>query len=259
MIPMPTKRIVTRAISAALLAGSCVFAGAQAPSPSSAHRVSAGELKAVQERLIAIYPETTITSVTASPIPGLYEIVMGRNVAYSDAQGRYLVFGHMIDGKERVNLTEKRLADSMRVEMSSLPLAKAIKVRQGNGTRQLVVFTDADCPFCRQIEPELEKLQDVTIYYFLMPLTQATPDKAVSIWCAKDRVAAWKLAINGKPIPSARCQAPIDEITALARRFGVQGTPTMVAPDGRVLAGYTAAADIDLFLQQAAPVAAQAK
>jgi thiol:disulfide interchange protein DsbC len=209
------------------------------------------EIKSVREGIVAAYPDTTITSVTTTPIPGLYEVLMGRNIAYTDKAGRYLVFGHMIDGKERVNLTEKRLAAAQRGEVASLPAGKAIKVTRGTGERSLYIFTDPDCPFCRQIEPELDKLKDVTIYYMLMPLSDITAEKVTSVWCAKDRVGAWKLAISGKPVPSARCQAPIEEFRMAAKRFGIQGTPSMISADGRVLSGYTSAEDIEIFIRQA--------
>lgn len=210
------------------------------------------ELKQVKEGIIKSYPDTTITSVSVTPIAGVYEVLMGRNIAYTDKQARYLVFGHMIDGKERINLTEKRLALAQKGEVSNLPTDKAIKVRQGTGARAVYVFTDPDCPYCRQVEPELEKLKDITIHYMLMPLSDGGVEKATSIWCAKDRAAAWKAAISGKPVPSARCQAPIDEFRAAAKRFGIQGTPSLVSPEGRLLSGYTSAEDIDSFLRQSA-------
>lgn len=248
------------ALAAALSFGS-VFSQSTPGLPKAISAIEAArigaELKAVREGIVAAYPDTTITSVTSTPIPGLYEVLMGKNIAYTDKAGRYLVFGHMIDGKERINLTERRLAAAQKGEVANLPGDKAIKVKQGTGERKIYVFTDPDCPFCRQVEPELEKLKDITIHYMLMPLAESAVEKATSIWCAKDRIGAWKSAIAGKQIPLARCQAPIEEFRLAAKRFGIQGTPSMISPEGRVLSGYTSAEDIENFLRQSESMAAK--
>ena len=209
---------------------------------------TAADIAKIRENLLKNYPDTVINEITPTPMVGLYEVVMGRNVAYTDTGGRYLLFGSLVDGLEKTDLTKKRKEATLRTEMSSLPLNQSIKIKQGDGSKTLVVFTDPACPYCRQLEPELEKLTNVTIHYFLLPLSADTADKAQSIWCAKDRVTAWKTAIGGKQIPVARCQTPFVEIAALARRVGANGTPTMVASDGRTLQGFNEASGIAAFI-----------
>jgi thiol:disulfide interchange protein DsbC len=53
----------------------------------------------VEQRLKDQYPATKITSVRESPAKGIYEVIMGRNVAYTDYAGRYMMFGHLYDMK----------------------------------------------------------------------------------------------------------------------------------------------------------------
>ena len=58
-------------------------------------------VEAMTGRLKEKYPATRIERVDPSEIPALYEVVMGQNVAYTDASGRYFVFGHLFDMKTR--------------------------------------------------------------------------------------------------------------------------------------------------------------
>ncbi|WP_213694990.1 DsbC family protein, partial [Acinetobacter baumannii] len=68
-------------------------------------------------------------------------------------------------------------------------LKDAIKTVKGNGKRKLVVFSDPDCPYCQQLERNLQSIDNVTIYTFLYPLESIHPTAkttAVSIWCSKN-------------------------------------------------------------------------
>ena len=154
----------------------------------------ASPAKELAQRLSEAYPATRITAVRESPAKGIYEVVMGRNVAYTNAAGRYMVFGHLFDMQEQKDLTAALLDELNRIDVSTLPLADAIKAVRGTGSRTLWVFSDPDCTFCKRLEVELAKLENVTVYTYLYPLDALHPDarsKARSIWCAKDPALAW--------------------------------------------------------------------
>ena len=63
-------------------------------------------------------------------------------------------------------------------------------------------------------------------------------DKAVSVWCADDRKAAFTAAKAGKDPAPKKCENPISEQFALGMQVGVSGTPTILAPDGSKIGGY---------------------
>jgi thiol:disulfide interchange protein DsbC len=63
-----------------------------------------------------------------------------------------------------------------RIAFDTLPLADAIKTVRGKGERVIAVFSDPDCPFCRRLETELDKLDNVTLYTFLYPLEGLHPE-----------------------------------------------------------------------------------
>ena len=132
-----------------------------------------------EQRLLStlrqLYPATTFTRVQSTPVPGLYEVALGNNVAYAAEDGRYFVFGHLFDLQTQRDLTvANRLASARspaRVDFAALPLADAIKtVRGTDGRRVLAVFSDPDCPYCQELEAQLAALDNATVYTFLLPI-----------------------------------------------------------------------------------------
>ena len=64
------------------------------------------------QKLKGLYPATRFTSVTGTPIDGVYEVVMGQNVAYVGGDGRHFLFGHLFDMRTQQDLTAAKLAQS---------------------------------------------------------------------------------------------------------------------------------------------------
>jgi len=180
-------------------------------------------------------------------IPGLYEIRSGNNIFYTDATGDYLISGHIFSTKDHRDLTAARLEDINRVDWNTLPLKDAVVSGDPNGT-PVAVFTDPECPFCRQLETELPKTRGLKIYTFLFPLAQLHPKayaKAAAIWCAKDQhKTLLDVMLKNTPLnklPKATCDTPIDRNIKLGQSLGITGTPTLIAHDGRKHAGVMSA------------------
>ncbi len=214
-------------------------------------------LTALEQRLKERYPATRIERVQASEIPALYEVVMGQNSAYTDATGRYFVFGHLVDLQTQRDLTAERLEAQSRVAFAELPLSDAIQTVRGHGERVLAVFSDPDCPYCRRLEDELAKVDNVTIHTFAYPLESLHPqakDKAIAVWCAPDRARAWAdLMKTGKAPARRSCAHPVERNIALAQRLGIQGTPTLLSSDGRLLSGAATSERIEQWLAERRP------
>jgi thiol:disulfide interchange protein DsbC len=211
----------------------------------------------LEQRLKAQYPATQIERVQLSEIPALYEVTMGQNAAYTDASGRYFVFGHLYDMQTQRDLTAERMEKQQRLAFADLPLADAIKTVHGKGERVLAVFSDPDCPYCRRLEGELDQLDNVTIYTFAYPLESLHPeakDKAIAVWCAQGRAQAWQALMKTGKVPAkGRCEHPIARNIELGQRLGIHGTPTLLSSDGRVLPGAASSERIEQWLVERQP------
>jgi thiol:disulfide interchange protein DsbC len=201
------------------------------------------------------YPKFKVDSVVKTPYAGLYEVFMGGQIIYTDDKLTFLIAeGRIVDPKTKKDVTGERLEELTKVDFNSLPLDQAIKVVKGNGSRKLVVFSDVDCPFCKRLEQnELTNIDNVTIYTFLYPIETLHPDaanKSKSIWCSPNRVKAWNDWIFNNKLPAAasNCDVPLAKVGELARKVGINSTPTMIFSDGRKMMGAQPYKEIERYL-----------
>ncbi len=196
-----------------------------------------------------------IDEVSKTAMPGLYELrVNGSDILYTDAQGNFLIQGSLIDTRLRRNLTEERVDKLTAVDFATLPVKDAFTVVRGNGKRQLAVFEDPNCPYCKHFERDLQSVNNVTIHMFLLPiLGHDSPEKSKNVWCAKDRAKAWQdLMLKDAAPPAATC-----DITALTRnlafatRYKITGTPTLFFANGARVPGYIDAQQVEKYLADA--------
>lgn len=228
------KNLLAIVIGMAVLICNFAFAADQ----TKAEQATAEKIKLELKRK---YPGNTVTSVTKAPMGNLYEVAMGKNVAFVDPDTKYLLFGHIFEMSTQHDVTQDHIDSLNAVDFSTLPLKNAIKVVKGNGSRVFAVFSDPDCPYCHQLENNLSELDNYTMYVFLFPIAQLHPGsraKAEAIWCAKDRAKAWTDAmLNDKQSEQKDCATPLDQVAELAQSLGVSGTPTMINSDGRIAPG----------------------
>jgi thiol:disulfide interchange protein DsbC len=263
--------IVGVAASSAAIAGEPLVAKTgptvqQGPAPVTAAPAPAAPLAApladpatvaLRQALTRLYPNTRFGDIQRSAIPGIWEVWMGNNVAYVNDEGRHFIFGHLYDMQTQTDLTAAKKEQASlqaeaarpKIKFDDLPLGDAIKVVRGNGQRKMAVFSDPHCPYCRKLEAELAKLDNVTIYTFLYPIESLHPEAASvaqSIWCAKDKAAAWRQYMaSGKEPKAVRCDTPINRNVALANSSGIFGTPYLVFANGTQAPGAMPAAALE--------------
>jgi thiol:disulfide interchange protein DsbC len=197
-----------------------------------------------------------IDEIARTPLAGIFEVRMGQDIIYTDSDGSVILQGQMIDTRTRKNLTEERLDKLTAVAFDSLPLDDAFTIVRGNGKRKLAVFEDPNCGYCKRFERDMQKVNDVTVYLFLMPILGAdSTEKSRHIWCAKDRAKAWAdMMVNDKtvPRPMGACDsAALARNVEFGRKHRITGTPTLIFANGKRVPGAVAAAEVEKLLAEA--------
>lgn len=206
----------------------------------------------------AKFPATPITD--ASPVadfPGLIEMVVGKNqIFYTNTDGSRLLIGHIFDPKTNTDLTQQKIESMTVMDWALLPLKDAITIKKGKGEREMAVFTDPECPYCKKLEEELKLVDNVIIHVFTYPLPMHAQAKPISesIWCAKDKAKAWSdFTLTGaKPANDGACTAAqaVSRNLALGEKLGITGTPAIIARNGKIKPGYMPAAQLDIWLNE---------
>jgi thiol:disulfide interchange protein DsbC len=202
------------------------------------------------KRLTKLLRDTEVQSIRPSGVEGIVEVLLaGNRIVYCDLAGKHLFNGHLFELDTQNDLTEGRLAEVNRVDTKVLPLADAFDVKRGNGKREIYLFEDPDCPYCKKFEEQLPDLTDITMHIFLYPLTSIHPHAFVharGIWCAKDRQKAWSdKMLKGIDPPAAECANPLERNIALGDKLHIQGTPTIIFADGRIHEGMIPATEVE--------------
>jgi thiol:disulfide interchange protein DsbC len=189
-----------------------------------------------------------VENVRASPVPGLYEVAIGKDLIYTDASARYLIQGEIVDLKSGANLTEQRISELNMIKWSDLALVDAIKTVRGNGSRQLAVFADPHCGYCKRLEKTLADLDNVTVYTFLIPILSADSHlTSKKIWCSANQSKAWSDWMNNAIAPTGKadCANPLERNIAFGKKIGITGTPAIFFTDGSRITGSVPLAQIE--------------
>jgi thiol:disulfide interchange protein DsbC len=237
--------LLRRAAVAAAIAWAVAFgapATAQTPAPAVAAPAAADASAALRKTLEQKFPGSKIGVIAKTPYFGLFEVQLDDTMLYTDARAAYVLVGSVYESNSKKNMTEARLRELNRVPLDTLPYDLAFKRVKGDGSRKLVIFSDADCPFCARLENELKSVDNVTIYTFLFPIDQLHPDaarKSKIIWCSADRAKAWDAFFDSGKLPDNKgeCENPVDATQALGRSLRISATPTLLFADGSLVPG----------------------
>ena len=193
-----------------------------------------------------------VKSVKISPVKGLWELTLERDgrqaVAYMDFAKKHLFPGPVFEISTGSQLSAPPLQnkEDRKVDISSIPLTDSIVMGNPMGRNRLFVFTDPDCPFCARQHAELKKLaamdKSVAVYVKIFPLKMHPNayDKARVI-LGSNSAEMLEKAFAGEKLsqPETKDQKqPVDETIRIGESLGIDGTPVLVLPDGRIIAGF---------------------
>ena len=210
---------------------------------ASAQAADKPEDAAARKALQELVPQAKLDAIESAPLPGYRQIIVGSQMVYVSDDGKYLLQGTLYDTQNKRDLTGARLAVDHKKKVDAVPLSKRIVFAPDKPKYKITVFTDLDCGYCRKLHSQIAEYnkRGIEVDYLFFPRTGLnTPsfDKAVSVWCAADRKAAFTAAKAGKNPAPAKCDNPVAEEYQLGTQVGVDGTPTIFAPDGSKLGGY---------------------
>ncbi|MCY4183500.1 MAG: DsbC family protein [Gammaproteobacteria bacterium] len=188
-----------------------------------------------------------ILNIKPTPIATIYEVELNTGeLLYSDASGQYLFAGDMYratpDGL--LNLSAATRQQAVLRKLAAVPDGETIIFEpEGEVKATVSVFTDVDCGYCRQLHGEREQMLDygIRLRYLAYPRggeNAESYDKMISVWCSDDRHRSLTQAKNGQNLPERDCESPVLAHYNLGNELGIQGTPALIFPDGRLIPGY---------------------
>lgn len=213
---------------------------------------SFASIETVKSKLSQNYPNVNIEHLKPTEMQGLYSGTLDNQIVYINEEAQHIFVGAMIRLKDQHNLTKDLVVEKNMVDFKSLPFNDAVKTVRGNGKRQLAIFSDPNCPYCKTLEGNLAKLNDVTIYTFIYPIKVQSILPSKQVWCSANREYAWKNLIqNGiKPTAPANCPTPIERNLELGKKLALQGTPAIVFSNGYKAMGAYPAEEIEKLWQK---------
>jgi thiol:disulfide interchange protein DsbC len=199
-----------------------------------------------KEELASRLNGISVDDITDAPIPGMYEVAVGANVAYVTKDGRYIIRGDIIDVETSANVSEETRARARATMLGTVDPASMIVFKPANGAvkHTVTIFTDVDCGYCRQFHREIDKVTalGIEVHYLFYPRTGPNTEswaKADQVWCAADHNAALTRAKLGGELPGGpACTTPVETHYELGQRIGVRGTPAIFNEAGDLIGGY---------------------
>ena len=220
---------------------------------------SAVDFKAIHDRIEKELGEK-VESITASAIPGLYEVLVPPKLFYMSADGRYLLTGDLIDLHDKINLSSDKRAEARISAVNNVGESDMIvfSPKPKDVKHTITVFTDIDCGYCRKLHSEIASYNKLGIKVRYMAYPRAgigspSYDKAVAVWCADDKAKAMTTAKSGGKVAKKDCDNPVAKEFQLGQELGVNGTPALMLENGQIYPGYAPADKLIAILDQLKP------
>ena len=162
--------------------------------PVMAADANQADVKQLKSALAKYIPQASDAVITATPVNGLYQVLVGGQVVYMTKDARYLIDGDMMDMQTKVNMTESARGSIRQKALDGLGEDNMlVYTPRGEVKQTITVFTDIYCPYCRKLHNEMDQYManNVKVRYIFLPFKgKKSYDVSVSVWCAKDRNAA---------------------------------------------------------------------
>jgi thiol:disulfide interchange protein DsbC len=219
-----------------------------APATSAAAKEPASKEAASKDPRVEIaakIPGAKPEELRVSPIPGVYELARGTDIAYVSSDGKYALVGDLYEMNSNVNLTENSRRTERVKMMASVPDAETIVFSPKDPKYTVSVFTDVDCGYCRKLHSQIAEYNKlgIKVRYLLFPRTGPDTEsweKAEQVVCSKNPAESLTRAKRDEAIsaPKHCASSHVAEQYELGKEVGLRGTPAIVLASGEMLPGY---------------------
>lgn len=211
----------------------------------------------ILENLRKARPEINYGQPRPSPIKGLYQVqVAGGPLLYVTPEGDKFIAGEMfaIEASGFTRVEDPVLVEERKKALAAIdPKQSVIFKTKGKPKAVVYVFTDIDCGYCRRLHNQIHTYNDggeqkpgyadlgIEIRYLAYPragIPSPSADKLISVWCSKDKQDAMTKLKNDQAVPNATCDNPVATQFQLGGQIGVNGTPALFLPGGKLMPGY---------------------
>jgi thiol:disulfide interchange protein DsbC len=203
----------------------------------------------VRQAIRGLSANVQVDSIEPAPMPGFYQVIASGQMVYISADGKYLMHGDVVDLARHKNISDDAWAAFRKKELAKVPVSQRIVYAPEHPKYTITVFSDVNCGFCRALHKHMAAFnkEGIAVEYLAWPREGVTTTSGrptptytemVSVWCAKDRKAAFTAAVEGNKPQPATCDNPVKAQFNLGLKLGVNGTPMIIAADGTTLGGY---------------------
>lgn len=236
---------------AAVIAAENSRGAAETPAapPMVSGAISPADLQLAQKALAQLSDKVSIDAIEPSVLPGFYQVIASGRMVYISKDGKYLLDGNLVELAGKKDVSEAAWARYRKAQLAKVPESQRIVFAPPHPKYTISVFTDVNCGFCRELHEHISAFNNagVAVEYLAWPREGVTTTSGsftptykemVSVWCAPDRKAAFTDATLGHAPKPASCPNPVKDQFELGLKLGINGTPTILGPDGRTLGGY---------------------
>lgn len=195
------------------------------------------EMLAIKNAFELKFENSKVKAIRKTPFKDLYELQLGKNeLVYTNAATQFVMVGNLIDTQDLRNLTQERADELATIDFKSLPLSQSFDLIKGDGSRQIAIFEDPNCGYCKLFRKTLEKTTNISVHTFVVDiLGDDSTVKAKALLCAKDPAHAWdNWMLHGQmPESAGNCDTSVlAKNRKLAESLGITGTPTIFFENG---------------------------
>ncbi len=246
-----------------MIAEAAAFAGLVIATPAFAQQERATDASALanaaieaQQALRQTFSNLQFEDFGPAPVKGpLYQANAGGRMIYFAPESGHLLFAAIYD-RNGVNVTALAQDATARKRLGAIDTSQALAIGPSGG-RQVIEFTDPDCPYCQALERYWatkagEGKQVRRLVYFVSGIHPQAAAKAEHILCSPDPEAAFKFIYAGAtPKVLLKCAEGSRKVVAqgdIVRKLGITGTPTLFL-EGKMISGFQQA-EIEAFLNE---------